>query len=44
MHSSWRTTRRDCRRDVHEPLLKSIEKITGKRAEFIQWNGARAAA
>ncbi|RWC26681.1 MAG: hypothetical protein EOS27_24450 [Mesorhizobium sp.] len=26
-------------RDVHEPLLMSIETITGKRAEFIQWNG-----
>lgn len=26
-------------RDVHEPLLKSIEKITGERAPFIQWNG-----
>jgi hypothetical protein len=25
-------------REVHEPLLKSIETITGKRAEFIQWN------
>jgi hypothetical protein len=26
-------------REIHEPLLKSIEKITGERAEFIQWNG-----
>ncbi|MGX5843399.1 hypothetical protein ACWGTI_22000 [Mesorhizobium sp. ArgA1] len=26
-------------REVHEPLLKSIETITGKRAEFIQWSG-----
>jgi hypothetical protein len=26
-------------RDVHEPLLKSIETITGKKAQFIQWNG-----
>ncbi|MES0091007.1 hypothetical protein NKJ80_08485 [Mesorhizobium sp. M0030] len=24
--------------DVHEPLLKSIETITGNRAPFIQWN------
>lgn len=26
-------------REVHGPLLKSIETITGKRAPFIQWNG-----
>ncbi|MBA1139773.1 hypothetical protein [Mesorhizobium neociceri] len=26
-------------RDIHKPLLKSIEKITGKKAAFIQWNG-----
>lgn len=26
-------------REVHEPLLKSIETITSKKAEFIQWNG-----
>ena len=25
-------------REVHEPLRKSIETITGKRAPFIQWN------
>ncbi len=24
-------------REVHEPLLKSIETITGKRPPFIQW-------
>ncbi|MER9450115.1 hypothetical protein [Mesorhizobium sp. M0254] len=26
-------------REVHEPLLKAIVTITGKKAEFIQWNG-----
>lgn len=26
-------------REVHGSLLKSIETITGKSAEFIQWNG-----
>ena len=26
-------------REVHGPLLKTIETITGKKAEFIQWNG-----
>ncbi len=26
------------REEVHDPLLKSIEKITGKRAKFIQRN------
>jgi hypothetical protein len=25
-------------REVHGPLLKSIETITGKRAPFIPWN------
>ncbi|ESW88115.1 hypothetical protein NKH47_14750 [Mesorhizobium sp. M1060] len=26
-------------REVHGPLLKSIETITGRKAQFIQWNG-----
>ncbi|MER9533057.1 hypothetical protein NKI89_25070 [Mesorhizobium sp. M0309] len=26
-------------REVHRPLLKSIETITGQKAKFIQWNG-----
>ncbi|ESY56092.1 hypothetical protein X744_06205 [Mesorhizobium sp. LNJC372A00] len=26
-------------REVHGPLLKSIETITGQKARFIQWNG-----
>ncbi|MER9464195.1 hypothetical protein NKI80_30605 [Mesorhizobium sp. M0387] len=25
-------------RSVHEPLLKSIESITGQKAPFIRWN------
>ena len=26
-------------REVHEPLLKAIVTITGKKAGFIRWNG-----
>ncbi|ESY51576.1 MULTISPECIES: hypothetical protein [unclassified Mesorhizobium] len=31
-------------REVHRPLLKSIETITGQKAQFIKWNGTGPAS